>query len=162
MKNYFLIIFLAFNFCFGQQNEKFEVYIIKGTKLENGIEVRKDIFIDTLGVVKNNINSETFKIDAAKFNESINTFLSNENFERHEADTYNNRMIFTSSLPGVNINISITKLSDLKKITKTDKAYYSYYKFYPNEENNNKREIEYDIERFLNLPEFIRLKELLH
>jgi hypothetical protein len=162
MKNCILIIFFSFNFCFAQQNEKFQVYIVKITKLENGSKEQKDILIDTLGVVKNNINSETLKVNFEKFNESINAFLSSENFERHEADTYNRRILLTSELPGVNINIIITKLSDLNKITITNKTYYSYYKFYPFEENNQKREIEYDIEKFLNLPEFSNLKELLH
>ena len=162
MKNYILILLLSFNLCIAQQKEKYQVYIIKIKKLENGITEQKDIFIDTLAVVKNSMNKNTFEIDSEKFNESINEFLSNVKFEKHEADNYKNRELLISNLPGVNINIYITKLSDLKKVTKTNnKTYYSYYKFYPISEDNEKGKIEYEIEKFLNQTEFKKLIELI-
>lgn len=162
MKNYILILLLSFNLCIAQQKEKYQVYIIKITKLENGIKEQKDIFIDTLAKVKNSINKNTFEINSEKFNESIYDFLSNVKFEKHEADNYNNRELLISNLTGENINIYITKLSDLKKVTKTNnKTYYSYYKFYPISEDNEKRKNEYEIEKFLNLTEFKKLIELL-
>ena len=162
MKNYILILLLSFNLCIAQQKEKYQVYIIKIKKLENGITEQKDIFIDTLAVVKNSMNKNTFEIDSEKFNESINEFLSNVKFEKHEADNYKNRELLISNLPGENINIYITKLSDLKKVTKTNnKTYYSYYKFYPISEDNEKGKIEYEIEKFLNQTEFKKLIELI-
>ena len=162
MKNYILILLLSFNLCIAQQKEKYQVYIIKIKKLENGITEQKDIFIDTLAVVKNSMNKTTFEIDSEKFNESINEFLSNVKFEKHEADNYKNRELLISNLTGDNINIYITKLSDLKKVTKTNnKTYYSYYKFYPISEDNEKGKIEYEIEKFLNITEFKKLIELI-
>lgn len=159
MKHYIIILLSIFGISNAQQSEKYQIYIVKISKLKDGTEEQKDIFIDSLGLVKNNINSTTFSINPKKITEVANNLLSNEKFEKFEADTYNNRALYKSTLVGENINIYITKLSDLKKETVRNKSFYFYYKFYPYEEN---KDITYDFDKFLNLPELEKLLKLLH
>lgn len=159
MKYHILILFFIFGISNAQQNEKFQIYIVKITKFKNGTEEQKDIFIDSLGLVKNNMNSATFSINSEKITTVADALLSNEKFERFEADTYKNRSLYKSNLVGENINIYITKLSDLKKETITNKSFYFYYKFYPYEEN---KVITYDFDKYFNLPDFVKLLKLLH
>lgn len=159
MKYYILILLFIFGISSAQQNEKYQIYIVKITKFKNGTEEQKDIFIDSLGLVKNNLNSATFSINSEKITKAADDLLSNEKFEKFEAGTYKNRSLYKSNLVGENINIYITKLSDLKKETTTNKSFYFYYKFYPYEEN---KDITYDFDKFLTLPEFEKLLKLLH
>ncbi len=154
MKTLIIIFILSFNVLIAQQNEEFQVYIVKITKLESGIKENKYIFIDSLGLVKTNMNNLKFHVNKAEFNKSVIDLLNNEKFEKHEADTYENRAMLISNLSGENINIFISKISDLRKNTIKNKTYYSLYKFYSGTEINLKKDVEVFLKKILKLDAF--------
>lgn len=90
-------------------------------KLENSQKIQKEVFIDSLGNIKNDMNNDVDKIDIDKINELISNFKANEKFEKFEAGKYRHRRLLISEFPGVNINIYVTKISDLRN--KTDWMY---------------------------------------
>lgn len=156
----FFLIFIFNNTTWSQSIEKYQFYIIKKEKLENGETKQIDIFIDSLGIVKSNLNIEINKIDCYKLNQCISLFMFDENIEKFETGKYEHRQLLSSNLPGENINIYLSKVSDLKNQTEKNKTYYYYYKFYPfDEEIKNES---FDFELYFNIPELKNLFKLLH
>ncbi len=163
MKYLLLILFFVNSQCWSQKIEKYQIYIIKKEKLQNGEIVQKEIFIDSLGNIKNNINKEVVKIDSDKINNLITNFLTDDKIEKFEAGKYLHRKLINSTLPGENINIYISNLSDLKNENYKNKTYYYYYAFYSNDENDlineNKK---YDFELYFDIPELENTLNFLH
>lgn len=160
MKHIIILLFLVNCQCWSQKNEQYQIYIIKKEKLENGQIIHKEVFIDSLGFIKNNINKDIDKIDIDKINKLTNNFLTDKKIEKFEAGKYLHKKLIRSNLPGENINIYISKVSDLRNETDKNKTYYYYYAFYSNGENN--KIVKYDFELYFNIPELEKILNLLH
>lgn len=158
MKYLIIILFLINSHCWSQNNEKHQIYIIKKEKLQSGEIIQKEIFIDSLGNIKNNINKDILKIDVNKINKLIINFLTDEKIEKFEAGKYLHRKLMSSNLPGENINIYVSKLSDLKNENDKNKTYYYYYTFYTNDKKIDK----FDFEGYFDIPELEKSLRLLH
>lgn len=160
---YKLILFLLFfsTCAHAQENEKYQISVMKFTKTVNGVNLPiKEIIVDTLGIVRNNQNEDVFKINLDSLSKSIQAFLSDDLIKEYKSDTYQKRNVFVDINPGETLNISISKASDLVKEKEIkNKTYYHYNKSFPYKENEF---IVYEFEKYFNDIESKKLIKLLY
>lgn len=157
-----LILFFFSSDVFAQKTEKYQISIMKFTKRQNGADLPiKEIFVDTLGVVRNNQNENIITIQPDSLIKSIEAFLlDNDLIKEYKANTYQKRNVFVDVNPGETLNISISKVSDLVKEKEIkNKTYYHYNKSFLYNENSI---LVYDFEKYFNNSESKKLIEILH
>ncbi len=156
-----LVTLLICNFIGAQQPEKFQISIFKIVNDGKSSIEHREIFIDTLGIVKNNQNNTVFKINFDSIEKSIQSFLEDRSIEKFKVNSYERPSLFIGEFPGESINISITKASDLRNEKEIkNKTYYFYYKLFPYKKDVIG--VKYDFEKYFDNSESKRLIDFLY